>query len=536
MTRWAMVADLRLCVGCQTCTAACKHANATNPTVQWRKVLDLEVGEFPDVGRVFIPVGCMHCSDPPCMEVCPSTATGQRDDGIVTIDYDLCIGCAYCAVACPYQARYKVGTPRPAYGRDGRMKHEIRREQPGRTGVAQKCTFCIDKIDYGLANDLTPGVDPAATPACVNSCIAGALHFGDRDDPDSNISKLLADHRHFRMHEELGTDSGFYYLWEKARTEPETVPEITPETATETETVSRGVGGVGAAAPWLQQHWDWRAAGNFIGGGTGAGLLAAGSVAALFGAPVLPQTMIALAFIAAGLMLVLAELGRPWRALNVIFHPQTSWMTREALTAGPLFASGLAAAWFGRADLMAVAGLFGLVYLYCQARMLHGGKGIPAWRDPASIPLMILTGMAEGGGLLTIVAIFSFPPAIFAALNVMLLLVLSRQWAWRRYRRSVAGHAPEASARVLSSFNKWMELAGGVLPFLLGIGGMLLPYMDSILFIAAALITVVSGWALKYVIVARASYNQGFAIAHRPERAFGTGGGGGAAPGWRKAG
>ena len=108
MTRWAMVADLERCVGCQTCTAACRHANATSPAVQWRKVLDIEAGSFPNVNRTFVPVGCQHCADPPCMHVCPSTATRKRPDGIVTIDYDICIGCAYCDVACPYQARFKV--------------------------------------------------------------------------------------------------------------------------------------------------------------------------------------------------------------------------------------------------------------------------------------------------------------------------------------------------------------------------------------------------------------------------------------------
>lgn len=199
MTRYAMVADLRRCVGCQTCTAACKHANATAPDIQWRRVLDIEVGEFPEVRRTFVPTGCMHCAEPPCMHVCPSLATGQRADGLVTIDYELCIGCAYCAVACPYQARFKVT------GRD----------IPERIGVAQKCTFCIDRIERGLAAGLTPGVDAEATPACVNSCIADALHFGDRDDPDSNVSRLLADNRHFTMHEELGTDPGFHYLWDR---------------------------------------------------------------------------------------------------------------------------------------------------------------------------------------------------------------------------------------------------------------------------------------------------------------------------------
>ncbi len=213
MTRYVMVADLRRCVGCQTCTAACKHANATPPGVQWRRVLDMEMGEYPDVRRAFVPVGCMHCADPPCMHVCPSTATKQRDDGIVTIDYDLCIGCAYCAVACPYQARYKVTKAEFAYG-DEPTTPEAKRHDDGRLGVSTKCTFCVDRIDAGTAKGLTPGKDPEATPACVNSCIANALLFGDIDDPDSNVSQLLAENRHFRMHEGLGTGPGFYYLWD----------------------------------------------------------------------------------------------------------------------------------------------------------------------------------------------------------------------------------------------------------------------------------------------------------------------------------
>jgi len=208
-----MIADLRRCVGCQTCTAACKHTNATPPEVQWRRVLDMEVGEYPEVKRVFVPVGCMHCAEPPCMHVCPSTATRKRADGIVTIDYDLCIGCSYCAVACPYQARYKTDVAEFAYGKA--MPSEAIRHDEKRLGVATKCTFCVDRIDAGLAQGLKPGVDHEATPACVNSCIAQALHFGDIEDKESNVSQLLAENQFFRMHEELGTEPGFYYLWDR---------------------------------------------------------------------------------------------------------------------------------------------------------------------------------------------------------------------------------------------------------------------------------------------------------------------------------
>jgi len=219
MTRWAMVADLRRCVGCQTCTASCKHANATPPGVQWRRVLDIEVGEYPDVQRAFVPVGCNHCDEPACLPVCPTGATYKRADGIVGINYDVCIGCAYCAVACPYQARYKTDLVAFAYGGQAMASEAARQDdREQRRAVATKCTFCVDRIDAGLAAGQTPGVHPEATPACVNACIAEALAFGDLEDPQSNVSRLLADNQHFRMHEELGTGPGIFYLWDRKAT------------------------------------------------------------------------------------------------------------------------------------------------------------------------------------------------------------------------------------------------------------------------------------------------------------------------------
>ena len=95
------------------------------------------------------------------------------------------------------------------------MPSEVVRHDEKRLGVATKCTFCADRVDAGLAKGLKPGVDHEATPACVNSCIAQALHFGDLGDPQSNVSQLLAENQFFRMHEELGTEPGFYYLWDR---------------------------------------------------------------------------------------------------------------------------------------------------------------------------------------------------------------------------------------------------------------------------------------------------------------------------------
>jgi len=212
MTRYVMVADLRRCVGCQACTAACKEANATPPGVQWRRVLDIEVGEYPRVNRVFVPTGCQHCADPPCMDVCPTTATGKRADGIVTIDYQLCIGCGYCAVACPYEARFKVTKAEFAFGDEASTAESLRFDGK-KLGVAMKCTFCAERIDAGRAAGKVPGVDPEATPVCVNSCVSAALVFGDIEDKASPAAKLLAETEAFRMHEDLGTKPGFYYIW-----------------------------------------------------------------------------------------------------------------------------------------------------------------------------------------------------------------------------------------------------------------------------------------------------------------------------------
>jgi phenylacetyl-CoA:acceptor oxidoreductase subunit 1 len=213
MTRYVMTIDLRRCVGCQTCTTACKTTNVTPPGVQWRRVLDVESGEFPDVRRTFLPMACMHCGDPPCESVCPTQATTKRTDGLVAIDYDLCIGCANCVMACPYDARSITHKPTFSFGEPTAV--ESARFDPARLGVSTKCTFCVDRIDEAAITGRTPGVHPEVTPACVNSCISGAMAFGDIDDPASNVNALLADTQHFRMHEELGTDPGVYYLWDE---------------------------------------------------------------------------------------------------------------------------------------------------------------------------------------------------------------------------------------------------------------------------------------------------------------------------------
>ena len=240
--------------------------------------------------------------------------------------HDLGLGCASCALACPYQARFKVDNPGNAYGAKNQIRSETQRFDPARVGVAQKCTFCVDRIDEGLEQGLTPGVDPAATPSCVNSCIADALHFGDLDDPDSNVSQMIRENETFGMHEELGTSPNIHYIWAAAiAAGQDSAPAANSQPSSPPlATVSTGTGAIGGVAPWRQRHWDWRAAGNFIGGGSGTGLLLATIVAVAFELPLMLFGLLGIALVGVGLICVWFETGRPFRApLNVLFHPQT---------------------------------------------------------------------------------------------------------------------------------------------------------------------------------------------------------------------
>ncbi len=532
MTRWAMIADLERCVGCQTCTAACKHANATSPAVQWRKVLDIEAGSYPEVSRTYVPVGCQHCEDPPCMHVCPSTATRKRSDGIVTIDYDVCIGCAYCDVACPYQARFKVDAADFAYGAGRQMQHEAEREDPARIGVAQKCTFCSDRIDFGLENGLTPGVDPRATPACANACIASALHFGDLDDPASNVSMLLRHHKQFRMHEEIGTGPSFFYLYQHAGSSGVGEDrEDRPIPTTPSRIRSRGV------EPWHQKHWDWKAAGNFLTGGIGPGLFAGAAVAALtVGQPAL-LGLLAMALVGLGLLLVMAKIGRPLRAMSVLRQPQRSWMSREAWVALAFFPVALAAVWTGVAVLWLAAAALALMFLLCQGMILREAKGIPVWREPRIVPLIVATGLAEGTGALLVACVLlpALEPLARGAAIATVALVAARAVAWFAYRRALArSGAPIKALAVLDGYRPWLIVGGLVVPAIAVVAGAFIQSLAAPLFVVAGVAAAAAGLGFKFLLITRAGYNQGFALPHTPVRGVGQAGPA-VKPGWNSA-
>ncbi len=189
--RWAMGIDLRRCYGCKSCMLSCKSEHNILLGVFRSWVNYVETGSYPRVERYFVPVLCNHCDDAPCIKVCPVGASYKREDGIVDIDKDRCIGCRYCMTACPYGMRYFVWKRRPHDGMDWPAR---------RYGVAEKCDFCKHRIDNGLV------------PACVNTCPSEARIFGDLNDPDSDVSKAIASGKAQRLALELGTSPHVFYI------------------------------------------------------------------------------------------------------------------------------------------------------------------------------------------------------------------------------------------------------------------------------------------------------------------------------------
>jgi Fe-S-cluster-containing dehydrogenase component len=218
---WVMVIDLRKCVGCHACTIACVAENKLPPGVVYRQVVEEELGRYPNVSMRFIPRPCLQCDEPPCVPVCPVGATYKRPDGVVSMDYDRCIGCRYCMNACPYNSRYfdfgfsnydqspeaeglifgkQTGgsiekLPSFEYG-----KAHPRQRERSPIGNVRKCHFCLHRVEIG------------ELPACTTTCIGRATYFGDSNNPESLVSELIARPNVMRLREELGTEPKVYYL------------------------------------------------------------------------------------------------------------------------------------------------------------------------------------------------------------------------------------------------------------------------------------------------------------------------------------
>jgi len=223
MTQWAMAIDLDLCTGCSACVVACQSENNVAPAgeklaaaghaIAWLRMERHVEGSWPDVRAGLIPVLCQHCDEAPCVPACPVGATHENDEGLNVQSYARCTGLGFCVSACPYHARQLNRTP-PQWPDplDRMLNPDVAVREPG---VAEKCTFCAQRIRRGRREASLEGREPRdgeIRPACAQSCPARAIEFGDGDDPDSAVSRRRADPRAFHLGESYGTKPRVTYL------------------------------------------------------------------------------------------------------------------------------------------------------------------------------------------------------------------------------------------------------------------------------------------------------------------------------------
>jgi Fe-S-cluster-containing dehydrogenase component len=220
-----MVIDLDKCTGCQACSMACRMENNVpfagpeeaelSRVKWWHKVLRLEEGEYPHVKFTYVPRPCQHCNNPPCVDVCPVAATYQDDEGLVLVNYDRCIGCRFCAQACPYTVRH-FNWYGPEFPEE--MQAALNPDVPVRPrGVIEKCTFCVQRLNKAKRKAEEEGrelrdAELVLLPACNEVCPASARYFGDLDDPESTVSRLAHSPRAWTLLEHMGTFPKVIYL------------------------------------------------------------------------------------------------------------------------------------------------------------------------------------------------------------------------------------------------------------------------------------------------------------------------------------
>ena len=198
--RYGMLIDLKKCVGCGACTVACRAEHGTPSGINFNKLRKFEVGKYPAAKMKWIPMPCMHCQNPPCMTVCPSGATVKNDEGIVTVDTKKCMGCRACIIACPYESRQFVDDIKNYYENQNATPFERKKHVEFEKGTVTKCVFCVDRMEQGEKN------------SCVHTCPANCRISGDLDDPESEISRLIAQHGAVPFRSELGTEPSVYYI------------------------------------------------------------------------------------------------------------------------------------------------------------------------------------------------------------------------------------------------------------------------------------------------------------------------------------
>jgi len=222
MAKFVRVIDTERCMGCRSCLSACYMENHLTPDSPWNVMMEWETGTYPNVGRNFVTMNCMHCEDPPCQLACDAigvNAISKNEFGVVLIDYDKCIGCQYCQAVCPYgvpQYNAKVANlypdqgPTPPEQIAAEARHPTHRKK---VKTVEKCTFCWHKLEKAVEKGETHliGKVPEYTPSCDLVCPVGARVFGDIEDPTSQVAQWVGTGKAAQLKKEFGTRPQVFY-------------------------------------------------------------------------------------------------------------------------------------------------------------------------------------------------------------------------------------------------------------------------------------------------------------------------------------
>lgn len=410
-TQFGFTIDHRSCIGCHACTVACKAEHGVELGVFRTWVKYIERGEFPDTRRYFSVLRCNHCTDAPCVQICPVKALTKREDGIVDFDADRCIGCKACLNACPYDALYI----------------------DPKSNTAHKCNFCAHRVDTGLK------------PACEVVCPTQAIVSGDVNDPLSEISRLLAVVPSQVRAPEQGTGPNVFYLGAaEASLDPLQVgggdgylysevaasqrEKLAPLTETATATAMHDIA---HSAPW-----GWKVSSYFLSKGIAAGamMLAALLLVVGFGDSALGDIVpgiLALAGIAVTGVFLVWDLKQPTRFMYLFLRPQwRSWLALGAqcinIAAVVAFAFTVAAlaGWDGLRDALAWAMVpAGAILAAYTAFLFNQCEGRDLWQSPLLLPHTLVNAVVAGAAALGITALFvDAPQGAVRALGWALLI------------------------------------------------------------------------------------------------------------------
>ena len=433
--KFGFIIDNRKCIGCHACTTACKAEHAVPVGVNRTWVKQVEKGTFPHTRRLFSVMRCNHCTDAPCVEICPVEALFTREDGIVDFDNRRCIGCKSCMQACPYDALYI---------------------DPN-NHTAAKCNYCAHRVDIGLE------------PACVNVCPEHAIISGDMDDPESEISRLLGREQVTVRKAAKDTQPNLFYInGDEASLNPMSTEKGGPylwtdqvrgvgHYAKETEKLAFSSGdvlgavlensGQGASAgeiagkgpvrsidilmkqprrvydaPDKGVLWGWEVPGYVTTKAIAAGLFLVAFIASITGVAAINDAAdwwglgLGLFFLGATGILLIMDLDRPDRFLNVLLRPQwNSWLVKGGYTLtvyGGLLTAIIAfkfleiSGWVS--DLIQYAtAVFALILAVYTAFLFAQAKGRDFWQSPALVLHMLIHSLMAGGASFAIIGLFT---------------------------------------------------------------------------------------------------------------------------------